>query len=247
MEEQDKFNQASENEPIKQSIEQPTADTDSKPNMDATAQSTSVQTDDSCIVWDPKRPGCLDLKYYRKYWRDIASVCLIGFGLIFIIAKLIIDLTVGKFDRTSIQEGIHVISVITPAATLMLMSRRSFRFRRPEALVLRSLQSAYTIICLSCIIGILLFRFKYGIMSAESCKIDLGQFFFVLCIIITISSGILYSFCELFVILLEAQEDLNAIPTGSSKLDTGFRICLPIGIMILPIIVHIVLTIIAFG
>lgn len=242
MEEQDKFNQPSENEPMKQSIEQqqPAADTDSK--------STASTADDSGIVWDPKRPGCPDLKYYRKYWRDTALAFLIGFGLIFIIANLIIDLIVGKSYRTSIQDGIHVMSVIIPAATLMLMCRSAFRFRKAETLALRWLQSAYTIICLSCILGKLLFTFNYGIMSAESGKIDfdLGVFFVALGTIISISYGILYSFCVLLEYSFVDKELWDAFPTVLTN--RSCAICwTALGIMTLPIIVHIVLTIIAFG
>ncbi len=242
MEKQDKFNQPSVNEPMKQSVEQPTADTDSKSAPDETEDAE----EDAEIIWDPKRPGCLDLKYYRKYWQDTASVFLIGFGLIFIIANLIIDLIIGKSYRTSIQDGIHVMSVIIPAATLMLMCRSAFRFRKAETLVLRWLQSAYTIICLSCILGKLLFTFNYGIMSAESGKIDLGVFFVALCTIISISSGILYSFSVLLEYSFVDKELWDAFPTVLTN--RSCAICwTALGIMTLPIIVHIVLTIIAFG
>ncbi len=259
MEEQDKFNQPNVNEPIKQSVEQqqPAADVDGKSTVDATAQSTSDETEDAEIVEDPKRPECPSTKYYREYWIDPASVLLIVLSLIAIISNLLIDITEGNFDRASILACIFAISIIIPSVILMLMTRSAFRWRKPEALFLRVSQSVYTLLVFSCWLGRVLAGLKDDVISAESGKFDFYGLFaieyskaasyitsilyqtIVLLAFVGISLGGLYACTD---------KELKRVFPSDKYMNTSQRgFWTVIGIMSLPIVVFIMTIIIAHG
>lgn len=255
---------------MKQSIEQPT-ETDSESTADETPQSTSDETEDSEedseIVWDPKRPGCLDLKYYRKYWQDTVSVAIFGLFLFIMIIESIVDSIVDfiefieeGFDRSTILVWIRVMSVILPLAVLMQMTRNAFRRRKPEALFLRVAQSVYTVLCFSFFFGMMLYHFKDEVISAEAGKFDFYGLFAIeysktaLCITSLLYQTIFWLF---FIVqsvcgLLESidmctDKELKSVFSSGNYMDTSQRVFWTvIGIMTLPIIVHIVFTIIAF-
>ncbi len=263
MEEQDKFNQPSGNEPMKQSFEQPT-DTDCESTADETTQSTPDETEDAEvdaeIIWDSKRPGCLDLKYYRKYWQDTVSVAIFGFFLFFMIIGNIGYFIEEGFDRGAMLVWIRVMSVILPLAVLMQMTRNAFRRRKPEALFLRVAQSVYTVLFFSTVFGMMLYHFKDEVVSAESGKLDFGLFAIEYSKTASCITSLLYQtiFWLFFIVasvggLLECthmctDKELKSVFPSDNYMDTSKRgFWTVIGIMSLPIIVHIVLTIIAFG
>ena len=161
MEEQDKFNQPNENEPHKQPIEQPqlTADTQ-QPTVDATTQSTSDETVDSDIVWDPKRPGCPDLKYYKRYWSVGLYTALLILG---ILLYCLLQYNFGGLNLGgSFESGDPAImtfdilcftmlglSLILPPAILSLKTSSAFRWRKPNAVSLYRSQVIWNLILLS--------------------------------------------------------------------------------------------------
>lgn len=179
MEKQDKFNQPSVNEPMKQSVEQP--DTDSKPTIDATGQSTSDETDDSGIFWDPKRPGCPDLKYYKGYWSIGLYTALIILGCIVVFWSQIFEGFHEGFSGNTSESGssseaiflcLFLLTIILPPTILSLMTRSAFRWRKPNAVFLYRSQAIWNLVLLSGLLFLFIPAFSKGVIPNATGHFD---------------------------------------------------------------------------